>query len=160
MKNTIKKAFGILLAATLLAGPTMANADDKSDNPAKEGAASAFDLVGKSLSDVGEGLQSGTELLVEKTEEAAQDMNMSFKKTGQKIVETNQQAFETMTQDKVQAGVGGGLAIGLPAGGAAYLVAISAGMTNPVTAAIVTTSLVSTVVGIKTANRYENVHED
>jgi hypothetical protein len=160
MKNTIKKALGILLAATLLAGPTMASADDKSDNPVKEGATEAFGIVGKSLSDVGEGLQNSTEFLVDKTEETAENINKNAKKAGQNIVETNKQVFEAMTEEKVQAGVSGGLAVGLPAGGAAYLIAAAAGMSNPITAALVTTSLVSTAVGMKTAQRYENLHEN
>ncbi len=162
MKHMVKrliKGIAALSIALLLAGPAMAAYDKQEANPATQGAKDAYSLLGKSAEDTVEKTRDATEKLSDKTREATQKTSNSIKKANEKVTEGSARAWDAMTQDKVQAGVSGGLAVGLPVAGGAYLLAMTAGMSNPVTAALITGAAVTGLVGHKTAQHYENTHE-
>ena len=159
MKKLVKrmiKGIAVLSITALISGPALAA---MGRNPAEEGAKDAYSLLGKSAEDAAEKTASAAEAVTEKTSEAAENAVIGIKKSNQKITEGGARAWEAMTQEKVQAGLSGGLAVGLPAGGVTYLVALAAGASNPAVAAIVATAAVGGVVGARTAQHYENTHE-
>jgi len=167
MKLRMKKWTWIVVAALVmspLAGVALAapmeDVKEKSDNPALEGIETTKDMATKAMEDVAEGTVQAAEATVDATVKTAEAMGVGMEKAAKKTVEAGQRAFEAMTQDKVQAGVAGGLVLGVPAGGAAYLIAAAAGASNPLTAGLITMAAVTSVVAAQTARQYEKEHQN
>jgi len=158
IKKTIVAKLALIMAITLAAGPAFAMIDKSDENPAKEGAKSALEMAGNAAQDTGEAVRQGAQKAGDETVKAGKKVGEATVKAGQKTVETGRKAYEAVTADKVQAGVTGGLVLGVPAAGAGYLIAMAAGATNPITAGLVAGALVGGVAGYKTAENYEKTH--
>lgn len=158
-KRTLKAmALGLAL---LIGAPALAAPDKDDEKPAAaEGAETAYGLVGNAFTDGFNLMRQGADKAVEETREVGRQINKGAKKVGEKTVEGARKTYDAVTDEKVQAGVTGGLAVGVPAGGAAYLIAFAAGAANPVIAAAATTAVVGGVVGARTADAYEKSHPE
>lgn len=156
-------AMALMVALFLIAaGPAGASVQKEKprDNPAAEGAKTAAGLVESATKNTVNLMRQGLEKTVDGTRKAANQVNTGVQKGVKKTVEAGRTTYQAVTDDKVQAGVTGGLVVGVPAGGAAYLIAAAAGAGDPVSIGIIVSGVIGGIAAYQTAETYDKTHPE